>query len=77
MSIETGGPAFPQGIDQGASEAGFPIVEITGGLTIRDYFAAKALQGLLGYPHTTTDVDDFAQTAYRHADAMIKERNNG
>lgn len=37
-----GGPAFPQGIDQGASEAGFPIVEHTGGMTIRDYFAIRA-----------------------------------
>jgi hypothetical protein len=86
--IKTGGPAFPQGIDQGASEAGFPIVEITGGLTVRDYFAAKALQGIIATPDErsiqgtpeeveamqTKWIEQDAISAYKFADAMIKAR---
>ena len=82
--IKTGGPAFPQGIDQGASEAGFPIAEITGGLTIRDYFAAKALQGLMANPNVVgfnascgwslvnCDHDDISRFALTQAGSVIK-----
>jgi len=77
--IKTGGPAFPQGIDQGASEAGFPIAEITGGLTIRDYFAAKALQGLMANPnvvgqHSSWGHDEIASFTLKQADASLKAR---
>ena len=43
------------------------------GMTLRDYFAAKALQGLL----TSDDIDASYATAvlcYRMADAMLKAR---
>lgn len=43
------------------------------GMTLRDYFAAKALQGLLAAPDTAS-VDNFAWAAYQHADLMMKER---
>ncbi len=44
------------------------------GMTLRDYFAAKAMQGFLftdkfDYPYRFT-----AKDAYEMADAMIKER---
>jgi len=51
------------------------------GISIRDYFAAAALQGLLGNSefHVETDVESeipnaIATYAYQAADAMLKAR---
>jgi hypothetical protein len=58
-------PAFPQPINP--REQGR-------GMTLRDYFAAKAIQGLLA-----SDVHDsmktFAAKAYEMADLMMEARN--
>lgn len=45
----------------------------TGGMTLRDYFAAAALQGMVqrGGDHGAY----VAESAYRFADAMLEERN--
>jgi hypothetical protein len=46
------------------------------GMTLRDYFAAKALQGMLAsgnLPKTMPDAD-LAECAYALADAMLKAR---
>ena len=47
------------------------------GMSRRDYFAGQALIGLLTYDPTTTDAayepNFVAKTAYKYADAMIKE----
>jgi hypothetical protein len=63
-NTNTGGPAFPHSLQ------GHPI-EL--GMTLRDYFAAKAMQGLLAgdrnYPK-----EKFATIAYALADAMLKAR---
>jgi hypothetical protein len=59
-----GGPAFPvPDIDGG---------KVCEGMTLRDYFAAKALQGILN----DADVfwDKAAPLAYQYADAMLKAR---
>lgn len=47
-----------------------------GGLELRDYFAAKALQGLLSNSETNRawGVNENAKYAYEQADAMIKQR---
>ena len=45
------------------------------GISIRDYFAAAALQGLLSEGGGTS-WDDDAKAAYRAADAMIKARES-
>jgi hypothetical protein len=42
------------------------------GMTLRDYFAAKAMQVLLGYEESTLEND--AEVAYAMADAMLKTR---
>ena len=44
------------------------------GMTLRDYFAAKAMQGLLADPGWRHDMDfeDTAHAAYKQADAMLK-----
>lgn len=63
--INTGGPAFP------VPASAFNDME---GMTLRDYFAAKAMQGdLVGGVHR----DDFRITAKRAfimADEMLKAR---
>jgi hypothetical protein len=41
---------------------------------LRDYFAAKALQGLLAAPDVEGEPAIFARGAYMHADAMLKAR---
>lgn len=55
------------------------------GMTLRDYFAAKAMQGLMagrwksdmhGIPYDAyrADADEWAKSAYHFADAMLKAR---
>jgi hypothetical protein len=49
------------------------------GMTLRDYFAAKAMQGLIASPRGTPDGSDatdvyYAKCAYLMADAMLKAR---
>jgi hypothetical protein len=59
----------------------FPLVAedhtgmmINMGMSLRDYFAAKTLQGLLSNRNAEAAIDEFAAKAYRMADAMLKER---
>jgi hypothetical protein len=44
------------------------------GMTLRDYFAAKALQGILSDSYDYSDRDRIATKAYEFADAMLKAR---
>lgn len=62
----TGGPAFPT---EHTDTSG-----LYDGMTLRDYFAAKALEqhGFLIRPYDTTD--EAAKDCYRMADAMLKAR---
>ena len=49
-----------------------------GGLTLRDYFAAQALIGLLAQrPAASWSPDVTAKDAYELAEAMLKERHRG
>ncbi len=49
--------------------------QVQHGMTLRDYFAAKALNGLLaGRILTRQDFEQNARAAYLLADAMLKER---
>lgn len=55
--------------------AAFPS-EKSNGMTLRDYFAAKAMQGIFAsgnLPNSVTD-EKLAATAYEVADAMLKAR---
>ena len=62
-NTNTGGPAFPSPYDDDE------------GMTLRDYFAAKAMHGMIS---ANIDVngarEDLAREAYKKADAMIKAR---
>lgn len=44
------------------------------GMTLRDYFAAKAMQGLISEPSIQGTMDEFAHRAYAIADAMLTAR---
>ncbi len=69
MSKDSSGPAFPINANESADRC------IYTGMTLRDYFAAKAMQGMLaengGGAFTN---DDVAEWAYHLADAMLKAR---
>lgn len=75
---DTGGPAFP------TNENNFRRDYSGAGMTIRDYFAAAALQGLLADPITRADdgekIEDFrneiAEVCYEYADAMLEARKS-
>jgi len=57
-------PAFP-----------IPFETHHDGMTLRDYFAAKAMQGLLTNPECPLEpLDEVPQASYKMADAMMKER---
>jgi len=64
-----GGPAFPQDL-RDANGTGFQYY----GMTLRDYFAAKALAGMLADPKLMGRPQEFAERSYALADAMILER---
>ena len=72
-NTNTGGPAFPQhGFDNIAEK-----FTSQGGMTLRDYFAAKAMQAIVSNDATfsTKYVGLAAKDAYVYADAMLKARD--
>jgi hypothetical protein len=74
MSADTGGPAFPQQVQVAADESTW-----FEGVTLRDYFAAKAMQGFIASPRGTPDGNNatdsyYARVSYLMADAMLKAR---
>jgi hypothetical protein len=44
------------------------------GMTLRDYFAAKAMQGIVSDPNVTVGWEKTAAWAYSMADAMMEAR---
>ena len=78
MTTNTGGSAFPFAIAVGG-DAGIVTSDEMGvyGLTIRDYFAAKAIEGACdgnGAPPYDSYCNYLAESAYKLADAMLKAR---
>ena len=70
-NTNTGGPAFPyEYFDKQLNQG-----RVMHGMTLRDYFAAKAMQcmgQLMTKPYS--NLDSTAETAYKMADAMLKAR---
>jgi hypothetical protein len=65
-------PAFPHEFKYGDGTS-----QRTEGMTLRDYFAAKALQGICAAPEHLDRIGSFknaAETAYELADAMLAAR---
>jgi len=69
-------PAFPCGLQSGH------IQPLHSGISIRDYFAAKAMQGMLADPDTARTIqkarrkmdEAVAELSYMYADAMMEAR---
>ena len=59
----------PHSVDDIDGDISYPA---HAGMTLRDYFAAKAMQGLLA--NNNLDAQQIAQAAYKVADAMLKAR---
>ena len=69
MSMKNGGPAFP------LQSIGPEFAPGYAGMSLRDYFAAKAMQGLLAVElKPDVENEDIAEVAYAIADAMLAER---
>jgi hypothetical protein len=76
--IKDGGPAFPRNIlDHGHGVT----TTHESGMTMRDYFAAKAMEGFIAYAthkgiYAPPD-EELAKVSYQLADAMLKARGHG
>jgi hypothetical protein len=57
-------------------ETAFPTRDWKPGMSLRDYFAAMALQGMLGNPSYNGTYRDAADDAYNYAYAMLAARKN-
>ena len=68
MTKETGGPAFPTPRYERGDMYSL-------GMTLRDYFAAKAMQAILTKPESIQlTANELANAAYEMADTMLKAR---
>ncbi|AOX11922.1 hypothetical protein Q5O_17000 [Pseudomonas putida JB] len=83
MNRETGGPAFPVAYDHQTFNPSHvdEAKRLMSGMTLRDYFAAQALQGMLPYPgnemwgsFAEMTPKQAAESAYGYADAMLAAR---
>ena len=75
MSSNDGGLAFPIAIDMGNG-----TIATHHGMSLRDYLAAKAMQGIVaagdGYDYEgQRPIDVIPRHAYAMADAMLQERD--
>ena len=77
MTTNTGGPAFPQTyVDKEYN----PYMIDTTSKNLRDYFAAKAMQGMISASGDSNgyleyEEETVAANAYKLADAMLKARS--
>jgi hypothetical protein len=86
MSIKDGGPAFPcPEVSQNQATGEITIYQWSGSMTLRDYFAAKAMEmhgTALAEMESVSEAawDEYiACRAYKTADAMLaaREKTNG
>lgn len=83
MKIEEQKPNNPSAFPVTATKQSYhnqsPLMPESG-MTLRDYFAAKAMQGCLNssvnFPNTKQDIESLSEIAYLMADAMLKQRES-
>lgn len=75
-TIDNGGPAFPQhGWSKDPDVRKYMQQSGNLGMTLRDYFAAKAMQGIIACPTARNmHAQECADLSYEMADAMLKAR---
>ena len=72
MNEKDGGPAFPFEYE----DAQFGKMAHTG-MTLRDWFAGQALQGMLANDKCVQDVGTVSRMAWTFSGAMLKAREEG
>lgn len=73
MSKETGGSAFPHVVRHVSPDTYESLTH--GGMSLRDYFAAKAMNGMCAHVDTWgMTVPQIAKRAYDLADEMLRAR---
>lgn len=74
--MSSGGSAFPNPEFVEEMPRGSRVRHAQPGMTLRDYFAAKALAGMAANPHwePTHGEAETAKAAYKLADAMLAAR---
>jgi hypothetical protein len=75
MTKDTGGSAFPEVSYKKPDGHGAHIMTVSGGMTLRDYFAGMVLQGICADPSYAPCLEVIVKSSYEIADAMIAERN--
>lgn len=70
---------YPQAFPMPPTHAGGEYFSGNDGMTLRDYFAASAIQGLLANPTViakdgTDHREQFATWSFKYADAMLEAR---
>jgi hypothetical protein len=76
MSKNTGAPAFPSSWNEDVGDGFLSGTE--SGMTLRDYFAAKAMQAIImdvDFLAYSRKVQSVAESAYTYADAMLVQRD--
>ncbi len=73
MTNANGGPAFPLAVSM-ENPDGTKCTAYDAGMTLRDYFAAKAMAIKYGVVGSSMSIDDMAHNCYEMADAMLKQR---
>lgn len=73
-NTNTGGPAFPIQGHSTRNGQGFQLV-MADGMTLRDYFAAKAMQAEMAHGIHDSDFDWMVARCYKAADAMLAARS--
>lgn len=86
MNKNDGGPAFPGNqakviIPDHLIKEAQVIQSPMNGMSLRDYYAGQAMQGMLASPkvdilEAITEPEYAAKVSYKIADAMIKERGD-
>lgn len=76
MATNDGGPAFPMPVGQ-AQDGAHSWNSSNEGMTLRDYFAAVAMQGVSDEVcrMSPTAMEGFACACYQMADAMLAARD--
>lgn len=86
MTKDNGGPAFPLAEKRDVGKGLNRDWKYFDGMSLRDYMAAKALQGFLSGGETAYRISNkydingeqaLAEHSYRIADAMIRARGEG
>lgn len=76
--MNDGGSAFPRTTHHRHSNGGsiHTDVDTTPGMTLRDYFAGKAMAGFIASPNTLVGADTkvIVEDAYLIADEMLRQR---